>query len=256
MSLSDRDIQFGFEYCHKDDGVRNIIEVSEYSNDEQITINCTQLGDFLTPQFSSQKEKKRILNEWCEFLNNQKTNIREVNFGTRMPQVLFDAMCNQKELKIINIKWGAYTDLSALENLEKIEKIHIGSGASIASIDPISKLNTLKALSIENFQKISDYSAIGLLDSLESLNIEGDGMGPQYIKINSLRFLENLPNLRFLRILTERLQDKDYSPINNLKNIEHLTLGSNREIKRIYADLIRLPKLKWGLLIEKPDLYE
>ena len=69
----------------------------------------------------SAKEKKRIKLEWCDFFVNN-------------------------------------PDISKLENLQALEYLSIGSGRGVLSIEPISKLENLVALSIENFQKIHDYS--------------------------------------------------------------------------------------------------
>src|SRR5690606_29253549 len=128
--------------------------------------------------------------------------------------------------------------------------------AGVESIEPLSKLKNIIALSVENFQKITNYDEFSQLTTLESLSIVGDGMGPQYIKISNIDFLSKLTQLRFFRLLTERLQSKNYTPVLELKNVEHLTLRSNREVSKLYNELIKLPKLKWGLLKTKAELYE
>lgn len=43
--------------------------------------------------------------------------------------------------------------------------------------------------------------------------------------------------------------------ISNLENLEHLSLIPCRETKKLYDELIKLPKLKYGLLITRPELY-
>lgn len=106
MGLSELEIQHGLFYG--DEG-KSVIEVSEYKGEDKLTINCTQLGDSFTPQFRPVKEKKRILNEWCDFLKNNPTAFTELSFGTRMPQELFNAVCYQVNLKKLSIKWGGIT---------------------------------------------------------------------------------------------------------------------------------------------------
>jgi hypothetical protein len=257
MKLNDKQIEYGFNYYFKEENekIKSVVELGEYKGEEKLAINCTQLGDSFTTQYKTQKDKKHVLREWCDFLQQNPTAFTELHFGTRMPQELFDAVCNQKRLKRLNIKWGVYKDISAIENLTNIELLHIGSGAGVQSIKPLSKLRNIIALSVENFQKISNYNDLSELTALESLSIEGDGMGPQYIKIDNIDFLSRLPQLRFFRLLTERLKSKDYTPVLKLKNVEHLTLRSNREVSKLYNELIKLPKLKWGLLKIKPELY-
>ena len=254
--LTEKQIEYGFDYFHKDEPQSKcIVEVSEYNGENALTINCTQLGDSFTPQYKSAKEKKRVLQEWCDFLQSNKTAFTELSFCTRMPQELFDAVCEQENLRKLHIKWGVYSDVAKLANLTKIEYLQLGSGASVESIEPITELKNLVALSVENFQKIEDYSLLTKLKNLESLSIEGDGLGPKYIHVNSLDFLSDMKQLRFFRFLTARLKSKYYTPVLSLENVEHLTLRPCKEVKNLYSELIKLPKLKYGLLISKPELY-
>jgi hypothetical protein len=257
MKLSEQQIRYGFDHTINDSaGVRSVIELSEYRGERELTINCTQLGDSFTPQFASAREKKRILSEWCDYLKAKPTSFTELGFGTRMPQELLDAVCHQRRLVKLDIKWGAYEDLSALEQLRDLRLLHVGSGARVRSILPLGKLPNLVALSVENFQKVTDYSPLAKLRKLESLSIEGDALGPQYIQVDSLDFLRKMSQLRFFSLFTARLGSKDYRPILSLGNVEHLGLRPAREVKALYEDLVRLPRLRWGLLKEKPELYQ
>lgn len=74
---------------------------------------------------------------------------------------------------------GAYPDISKIANLTNLKYLHLGSGASVGSIEPIAKLKHLLALSVVNFQKIDDYSPLTKLKNLESLSIEGDCFAPK-----------------------------------------------------------------------------
>ena len=65
-----------------------------------------------------------------------------------------------------------------------------------------------------------------------------------------------MKQLRFFSFLKAKVIDKDYSPILELNNLEHLTLKSCKEVKQLYPHLIRLPKLKYGTVLERPELYE
>lgn len=256
MKLTDREIQFGFNYYFKDDDkLKSVVELSEYNGEEKLIINCTQLGYWIEQNPKKEKDKKRILNEWCDFLINNPDTFTELEFGTRMPQELFNAVCSQRRLKKLSIKWGAYKDISLIKNLSNIERLHLGSGAGVEDISPLTSLDSLIALSVENFQKITNYSSLSKLVNLKSLSVCGDGMGPQYIKVDSLKFLNEMKQLRFLKLLTIRLQSKDYTPVLNLTELEYLTLRTERNVKKIYSQLLELPKLKWGLLKERPEAY-
>ena len=250
--LTEKQIKYGFDYYHKDDArPKSVVEVSEYDGEDKLIINCTQLDESY-----SAKDKKRIWMEWCDFLVNNPDTFTELMFCTRMPQELFDAVCAQRRLKKLHIKWGVYPDISKLENLQELEYLHIGSGRSVSSLGPISRLVNLVALSIENFQQIDDYVPLANLKHLESLALEGDFAAPKILKVQSLEFLRHMKQLRFFSFLTAKVIDKDYSPILELNNLEHLTLKSCKEVKQLYPQLIKLPKLKYGTVLERPELYE
>lgn len=254
--LNEKQIKYGFDYFHQDEPQNKcIVEVSEYTGEKALTINCTQLGDSFTPEYKTAKEKKRVLQEWCDFLQNNPTAFTELIFCTRMPQELFDAVCAQQNLRKLYIKWGVYTDLSKITNLTNLEYLYIGSGASVGSIEPITQLNNLVALSVANFQKVEDYSLLSNLGKLESLSIEGDCFAPKNIRVNSFDFLNEMKQLRYFNFLAGILKSKDYTPVLSLEHIEHLTLRPCKEVKALYNDMIQLPHLKYGLLVDKPELY-
>jgi hypothetical protein len=258
MKLTDRQIEYGFTYYFKEESekIKTAVEVSDFKGEEKLYIHCTQLGDASTPQYKTPKEKKRVLVEWCKFLQENPTAFTELYFNTKMPQELFDAVCCQKNLKRLEIKWGTYKDIAAIEQLTNLELLSIGSGSSVESIKPLTKLLNLSALCVENFQNISCYNDLSTLTQLEYLSIMGDGLGgPQYIKLDDINFISKMTQLRFFRLLTERLTSKDYTPILELQQVEHLSLSGNKEVKKLYSDLIKLPKLKWGFLKSNPDMY-
>lgn len=250
--LSEKEIQYGFNHIHnfpKD--IKKVVELSEYNGEIALTINCTQLDENYKP-----KDKKRIVSEWIDFLTHNPDTFSELRFGTRVSQELFNAVCQQKNLKKLHIKWGVYPDISKISNLTQLECLHLGSGVSIESIEPISKLGNLVALYVENYQKIDDYSLLSNLKKLESLSINGDFAAPRILNIKSLDFLKDMPQLRFLCLLTTRVKSKDYTPVLELKNLEHLTLNSTKEVKELYDDLVKLPKLKYGFLKDYPEAYK
>ena len=250
--LNEKQIRDGFNYFYRDEEhPKSVVEVSEYDGQDKLIINCTQLDEGY-----SAKDKKRIWLEWCDFLVDNPDTFTELVFCTRMPQELFNAVCSQQKLKKLHIKWGVYPDISKLENLQALEYLSIGSGRSVSSIEPISKLENLVALSIENFQKIDDYSPLVNLKKLESLSLEGDFASPKILNVQSLGFLRHMQQLRFLSFLTARVKDKDYSPILELNNLEPLTLKPCKEVKQLYPQLIKLPKLKYGTVLERLELYE
>lgn len=252
MTLSQKQIKYGFYYYFKDEPnkPKSVVELSEYHGQRELTINCTQLNSSYKP-----KDKKRIVGEWITFLKENPKAFSKLTFGTRMTQELFDAVCHQQDLLDLEIKWGAYKDLSLIQNLSNLSLLYLGSGAGVESIEAICKIPHLKGLYVENFKKITNYSCFTQLKELESLTICGDGLGPQYIQVEDVDFLKDMKQLKFLQLTTVRLKSKDYRPILNLSNLQHLTLGGKRDIKKVHTQLVSLPKLTWGLIKEKPELY-
>ncbi len=247
MKLTERQIEYGFNYYFpEEDTAKSVVELSEYSGEKELTINCTQLGYWLEENGKKQKDAKRIINEWCDFLTNNPNAFEKLSFGTRVPQELFDAVCCQKNLTDLYLKWGAYKDLSKIENLSKLEFLHIGSGASVESIKPLFTLTNLVAIAIENFQKITDYSGFAQMNNLQSLSIDGDTNSPKNIKMKSLEFLRKMPQLKCFRLLLTVLESKDYTPILDLKNLEYLAIGRKRIVTKLDDKFAQMPKLKYG----------
>ena len=164
-------------------------ELQDYKGQERLCICCTQLDNY----GYSDREKKRVLAEWLDFLRNNTKTFKGLHFNSRVPQSLFDAACCQEDLEELRFKWGAYSDLSALENLRQLKFLYIGSGASVQDITILGKLNTLIVLYVENFKRIEDYSVLTSLEHLEQLIISGPILGTT--KIMDLEFLRQMPNL-------------------------------------------------------------
>lgn len=231
-----------------------VVEVAEYAGEKELTIDCTQLdGHPLYPKYAKARERKRVLSEWVEFLTENPEAFTALSFGTRMPQELFNAVCKQKNLKSLYIKWGVYPDISAIAELQKLEYLHIGSGAGVLSIAPLTQLKNLVVLSVKNFQKITDYRPLTALENLELLSIEGDWLSPKYIHVDSLDFLRDMKQLRSFNLCAARVASKDYTPILELENLEYLWIAQCKEVKAINNRLLELPNLKYGSLFEHPE---
>lgn len=164
-------------------------EVKDYKGENHLCIACTQLDYFVY----SEHEKKRVLNEWIDFLRTNTRAFKALHFNSRVPQKLFDAACCQENLEELRFKWGTYSDLSALENLKKLKFLYIGSGSSVRDITIFEKMKNLIVLHIENFKQIEDYSQLIALDKLEQLVISGPVLGRTPVK--DLEFLREMRSL-------------------------------------------------------------
>ncbi len=93
----------------------------------------------------------------------------------------------------LRFKWGAYTDLTALESLKMLKYLYIGSGARVRDISCFVNLKNLIVLYVENFKRIEDYSPLTELEKLEQLVISGPTLG--YTPIKDLEFLYEMRSL-------------------------------------------------------------
>jgi len=173
-------------------------ELKDYKGEERLCIACTQLPSQIDTEIFgvkgySEREKRIILDEWIDFLQTNTKTLKALHFNSHVSQKLFNAACCQENLEELRFKWGAYSDLSALENLKKLKFLYIGSGASVRDITVLGKLKTLVVLYIENFKRIEDYFPLTALDKVEQLVISGPTLG--YTPIKDYEFLCEMENL-------------------------------------------------------------
>lgn len=172
-----------------DDRTNYAREVKDYKGQEQLCVVCTQLENY----GYSEREKKRVLTEWIDFLRTNTKMLKALHFNSRVPQALFDAACCQEDLVELRFKWGAYSDLSALRNLQKLKFLYIGSGSGVQDITALGNLNNLVVLRVENLKRIEDYSPLTALSKLEQLIISGPMLGKTPIR--DYEFLREIPSL-------------------------------------------------------------
>ena len=215
-----------------------ITERSEYKGSKTVLLRCTQL-------LCSARDQREIVDDWCEFFHSP-SPIRELLLDSRVPVPLFEAVCNQTQLTGLHIKWGPIKDLSPLPKLKNLRRLNLGS-CSITDLSPISALSNLECLALENLDRLSDYSPLGKLKSLEYLDIKGAPFMPKDVWMDDLKFLRRLPKLRGLALCAVRFRDGAYYKVfNSLKNLEELDLSIGRLDEKT-ANLIRswLPGLKY-----------
>ena len=191
---------------------RTIHELSEYNGESQVCIACTQLNGKEVKMFFpdvksyNERDKKRILKEWIDFLSTNTKMLKALHINSRVPQELFDAACCQENLQELRFKWGVYSNLSALEKLNKVKYLYIGQGAGVQDISILGKLYSLVVLHIEAFKKIEDYSPLTALKNLEQLVITGPILGVTPLK--DLEFLREMSHLRSIALTNVKIKRK------------------------------------------------
>ena len=190
---------------YNEERINYAVEVKDYKGQERLCICCTQLDYFSY----SERDKKRILKEWIDFLRINTKTFKGLHFNSHVPQRLFDAVCGQEDLEEFRVKWGNYKDLSALEQLTNLKFLFLGTCPGVTDLTPITKLKNLIVLYIQNFKRIEDYSPLIILDKLEQLIISGPILGRTPVK--DLEFLKEMHNLLSVWIPGTMVRKK-YSP--------------------------------------------
>lgn len=250
--LEGRDMEHPFSYVNPlDNNGKPAVRVCEYKGEERLAIHCTQLdaASVTHPEIGalSRMEKAAILQEWIRFLRGNPEALTELEICSKMPQSLFDAVCCQKRLRALTIKWGVYPDLSAIMALQELRLLYLGSCRSVKSIKPLCALRKLEGLSVNNFQGVNDYSPLAELANLVSLDLSGNVWAPKKIHVRDLAFLRKMPQLRRLALYDVILDDGDYSPILSLVNAEAVYCWPlKRQRETFYQGLRSLPALMYS----------
>lgn len=210
----------------RDLGFKCLKRVEEYEGQKNFVLACTQ-------QNCPAPEQTKIVNAWCELFKTRQLSIDKLWVGTRISQKILDAICHQKTLNGLWIKWGVYNDISGLENISNLEYLHLGGGASLGNIDILSRLTKLKALETNNLFNIHDYSPLAGLKNLVDLSIEGDPYSSmKKVTLKSLDFLKDMPQLVRLVLCMTKIEDHSYAPIASLPELQFLELPNDRDLDK------------------------
>lgn len=204
--------------------VPKLISFSEYKGEPDIELRCTQLDN------KTAKEQLKIVDEWCDHLTHDTLPLKSIWMETRVSQKIFNAICCQTALTSLWIKWGVYPDLQAINKLSNLEHLHLGNGKSITDLSPVGNLKQLKTLESDGLVNVHDYRFLSSLPALRDLDIEGDGFSSMKpVVLPDLKFMESIPWLKRLCLKMVKVQDKDYSPILKIVNLEWLSLPHYKE---------------------------
>jgi hypothetical protein len=214
--LTEQQIEHGyFNIIGGFPNAKRLTEVSEYNGEKQLCVACTQFNPKIVEKYMSgtkcysNRDMKRILAEWLDFLRTNTKALKALHFNSAVPQRLFDAACCQENLEELRFKCGAYADLSAIHNLKKLKFLYIGTGIRVADITVLGKLKNLIVLYVENFKRIEGCSAFAALDNLEQFVISSLLFGR--VPIKDLEFLHEMKSLASVSIGTATIKRK-YTP--------------------------------------------
>ena len=216
---------------------KSISYPKEYDNSDEVNILCTQID--LSPS-----KQSKLIQEWCEILPAL-DKIKYIWFFSKVPQLLFDAICSMKNLEGVYIKWSSIKDLENIKNLSKLKYLHIGSSSKVTSILPLKSLTHLEWLELESFKKIVDLTPLATLPKLKGLAVTGSYSSEQ--KIDSLKPLEKLKALEWLNIMGTVVKDASLEPITKLEKLKYLRLSYIFPVEEIARVVAKLTSTQHGI---------
>jgi Leucine-rich repeat (LRR) protein len=220
-----QNLKYGFWNLFELEKVKTCTRVEEYKGEENLALTITQLAD--------KKEQTKIVKDWCQLLQTQQLPAKKIWVRTRISQPIFDAICFQKNLEGLWIKWGVYPDISNIAKLKNLEYLHLGGGTSITDISAIATLKKLKSFEADNLVGIHDYSLLTSLKNIVDLLIEGDAYSSMKpATLTSLKFLESMPQIQRLSLAMTKVEDRSYLPILKIKSLKYLELPNNRDVQK------------------------
>ena len=175
-----------------------------YDGAETVKLTCTQHSGV------SEYQQKQITSAWAKFLQKEQYPMKTVQFCTRTPKAIFEAICTQQSVTSLRFKWLAVSDISAIAQMKQLKALQIELGSSITDLSPIGELTELETLILGSTVKVTDYSPLGKLKSLKELvicsyptRVPGDVM-----TMESDAFLAQLPNLQYLDFGDVKIQNQ------------------------------------------------
>ena len=238
MSLSEKQIRWGFWGWSEgaNPPLERITLFNQYRGSESLRLEITQLDHY------SYYQQTKIVDRWCAELPNLE-EVKYLWFVSRVNQKMFDAACKAPNLERLYIKWSGIKNIDGLRNAKKLRHLWLGNSSQVESIDVLGENNHFVTLSLNQLNKISDFSVLAKLTQLEGLGINGSMWTSQ--RIDTLKPLANLRNLKYLTLLSTQLKDQSFDPLLNLTELVRFESSWNYPASE-FEKLKSLPKLKYG----------
>jgi hypothetical protein len=167
-------------------------------------------------------------------------------------QEFIDEISLLENLEVLYVNGLAASALAGLSQLRKLKRLLLISGTKVESMEWAAGLPaTLQVLFLERFTRAPDIGPIGELASLMALGIEG-GMDT-HVRIDTLKPLARLGNLRQLFLAAARVADKSLAPLRGLARLERLECTIHFPDAEFIALRDSLPRLEcdWISMIEE-----
>lgn len=209
-----------------------ITTVDEYDGESVVRLSATQLGTRYSPH-----QARKIVDQWCELFSGGPTAITDLAFTTRTPKRLFASLRGQTQLRRLGVKWGDYDDLEPLTGMSELTEIWLGGASSVRTLSPLATMPRLQELGIESLRHVRDLRPLGSLTRLRALEVGGDWRSPRNVRVDSIAFLRELPQLESLVLHTMIVENLDYSPLLALKGLREVRVMPTVGMRPTHSEL-------------------
>ena len=182
----------------------------DYSGQPSVKLVCSQhpvgINEYLSDPKGWEKKQRAYTQEWVEYLKSEALPVKEIHVCSAVNQKVFDALCYQKNLESLRIKWLQARQIDQIVNLKNLKKLFLERASSLLDIAPITHLENLEVLILGETKKISDYSSLAVLKKLKVLGICAYRASTNAaIKVNDLDFISKMPCLEYVDFQDVRL---------------------------------------------------
>lgn len=193
----------------------------EYNGEKILKLCCSQYSKVVDcVETISDYQSKKITDSWARYLLESRLPIKEVQVCTKMPQRVFDAICNQASIESLRIKWFDGINLDNIRKLTNLKKLFIESAPSLMNIEPIAELLNLEVLILGNTKKIEDYKELGKLKNLKVFSICSYQTQENIMQMTDDSFMFDMDSLDYVDMCDVRVKNQVFLMPENVKNME------------------------------------
>jgi len=177
--------------------------ISKYLELEDLSIGETKSISINVDFISSFKSLKSFYND------GMKKGLEVLSYLTQLEVLTLRAVKmtdlklveNMQSLKILNLLFGSYKDLSSISKLKQLEELEISRTRQIPDYDFLSGLINLKTLCFEGMSKMEVLPNLSSLKNLSKIQIDNNS------RLVDIRSIEQLKNLKtFLLFFPENFK--------------------------------------------------
>lgn len=195
---------------------------NEYNGEEILKLCCSQHSNVVDcVETISDYQRKKITESWVKYFQEAKgLPLKEVQVCTKMPQNVFDALCNHTSIESLRIKWFSGTEISKISKLTNLKKLFIESASSLESIEPIASLSNLEVLILGNTKKFTDYKELGRLKKVKIFSICSYATHENIMHMYDDSFMADMSSLNYVDMCDVRIDNQVFLTPENVKNME------------------------------------